>query len=107
VEETPPSSRKPSREWTLPSLGEINEFVLNVKQLEQSFKSLKPENEHLRADSARLQRQVDEQSGQLKVLLGFVHTSLRDQVEITAEKAAVRLFQQVMDRRSGPPVERR
>jgi hypothetical protein len=41
----------------------------------------------------RLQRQVDEQAGELKVLVTFVHSSLRDQIEGRAERAAIRVFE--------------
>ncbi len=106
MEETPPT-QKPPRDWPLPSWSKISEFVLNVIQLERSFKSLKAQNEQLTADLAQLQRQVDEQGGQLKVLLGFVQTSLREQMETSAEKAAARFFERLMDLKIDPPDEPR
>jgi hypothetical protein len=46
-----------------------------------------------------LQRQVDDQAGQLKVLVSFVQTSLRDQIEGRAERAVIN----VLNRLSGEP----
>ena len=39
-----------------------------------------------------LQRQLDDQSGQLKVLVSFVQTSLRDQIEGRAERAVINVL---------------
>jgi hypothetical protein len=42
----------------------------------------------------RLQRQVDEQAGEL--LVTFVNSSLRDQIEGRAERAAIRVFERLV-----------
>ena len=57
----------------------------------QSFRRRPAPENHGRPASriARPHRRVDEQAGQLKVLLTFVQGSLRDQVEAQAQKAAI------------------
>jgi hypothetical protein len=42
-----------------------------------------------------LQRQLDEQTGQLKVLLDFVNKALDERVESRAEEAAIRAFERM------------
>jgi predicted RNase H-like nuclease (RuvC/YqgF family) len=88
----PASDRPKAEEWKLPSWKKIGEFVANVMRLERSVETLKEENRKLEEQVSRLQRQA----GQLKVLLSFVHTSLRDQVETRAEGAAIRVFERLI-----------
>ncbi len=91
-----PSQKKPKTEWQFPSWKKIGEFVANVMQLERSVETLKEDNRKLQEQVSRLQRQADDQAGQLKVLLAFVHTSLRDQVETRAERAAIGVFERLI-----------
>jgi hypothetical protein len=56
----------------------------------------KERTKSLEAEVQRLQRQVDEQAGELKVLVTFVHSSLRDQIEGRAERAAIRVFERLV-----------
>ncbi len=77
----------------LPSLRKIGEFLANVLAIERSVESLRDRTKSLEAEVQRLQRQVDEQAGELKVLITFVHSSLRDQIEGRAERAAIRVFE--------------
>jgi chaperonin cofactor prefoldin len=58
----------------LPSLRKIGEFLANVLTLERSVDALKDRTQSLETEVQRLQRQVDEQAGKLKVT--FVHSSL-------------------------------
>ena len=58
-----------------------------VDALKDRAKSLEPE--------VQRQRQVDEQAGQLKVLVTFVHSSLRDHIEGRTERAAIRVFERL------------
>jgi predicted RNase H-like nuclease (RuvC/YqgF family) len=80
---------------SLPSLRKIGEFLANVLALERSVDALKDRTKNLEAEVQRLQRQVDEQAGELKVLVTFVHSSLRDQIEGRAERAAIRLIERI------------
>jgi predicted RNase H-like nuclease (RuvC/YqgF family) len=91
-----PAPEKPKLEWQLPSWKKIGEFVANVMRLERAVETLKEENRKLQEQVSRLQRHADDQAGQLKVLLSFVHTSLRDQVETRAEGAAIRVFERLI-----------
>ena len=84
-----------SKSLTFPSLRKLGEFLSNVLTLERSVDALKDRTKSLEAEVHRLQRQVDEQAGELKVLVTFVHSSLRDQVEGRAERAAIRVFERL------------
>jgi hypothetical protein len=95
----PPPEQSPGQskpEWQLPSWKKIGEFVANVMRLERSMETLKEDNRKLQEQVSRLQRQADDQAGQLKVLLSFVHTSLRDQVDTRAERAAIGVFERLI-----------
>lgn len=89
--------REPSKGkgLSLPSLRKLGEFLANVLTLERSVDALKDRTKALESEVRRLQRQVDEQAGELKVLVTFVHSSLRDQVEGRAERAAIRVFERL------------
>jgi chaperonin cofactor prefoldin len=80
---------------SLPTFRKIGEFLANVLTLERSVDALKDRTKSLEAEVQRLQRQVDEQAGELKVLVTFVHSSLRDQIEGRAERAAIRVFERL------------
>jgi chaperonin cofactor prefoldin len=61
---------------SLPSLRKIGEFLANVLTLERSVDALKDRTQSLETEVQRFQRQVDEQAGELRVLVTFVHASL-------------------------------
>lgn len=88
---------------SLPSLRKIGEFLANVLTLERSVDALKDRTRSLEAEVQRLQRQVDEQAGELKVLVTFVHSSLRDQIEGRAERAAIRVLERLASMQSDEP----
>jgi hypothetical protein len=78
---------------TLPSLRKLGKFLANVLTLERSVDALKDRAKSLEPEVQRLQRQVDEQAGELKVLVTFVHSSLRGQIEGRAERPTSRVFE--------------
>jgi CII-binding regulator of phage lambda lysogenization HflD len=80
----------------LPSLRKLGKFLANVLTLERSVDALKDRAKSLEAEVQRLQRQVDERAGELKVLVIFVNSSLRDQIEGRAERAAIRVFERLV-----------
>jgi hypothetical protein len=84
----------------LPSWKSVIEFVTAMADVRRTVDGLKGSNRSLREDVARLQRQVDEQTGQLKVLLGFVQNSLDDQIDRRASRAAAELFSQLISLRA-------
>jgi chaperonin cofactor prefoldin len=84
-----------SKSLSLPSLRKLGEFLANVLTLERSVDALKDRTKSLEAEVQRLQRQVDEHAGELKVLVTFVHSSLRDQIEGRAERAAIRVLERL------------
>jgi chaperonin cofactor prefoldin len=91
-----PGEEKSRIGWRLPSWKKIAEFVSSVGQLERSVNALEKKTKKLDEQVSRLQRQADDQAGQLKVLMTFVQTSLHDQVETRAEKAAIRVFERLI-----------
>jgi len=93
-----PPPEKPKTDFQLPSLKKIREFLFGVMRLEQSVEALKKENRKLQEQVSRLQEQVIEQGGQLKVLLHFVDRSVGDQVELRAEKAASQTVERLVAR---------
>jgi chaperonin cofactor prefoldin len=84
-----------SKGLSLPSLRKLGEFLANVLTLERSVDALRDRTKSLEVEVQRLQRQVDEQAGELKVLVTFVHSSLRDQIEGRAERAAIRVLERL------------
>lgn len=86
------------KELPPPSWKKIGEFLLNILQLERSVTRLQQENRELNERLLALQRQVDEQAGELKVLVGFVQTSLRDQIDTRAERAVVNVLERLIIR---------
>ena len=91
------SQQSPPTEWeqNLPSWRRVGEFIRNILRLERSVESLRVENKELDQRVAALQRQVDEQSGQLKVLLDFINKALDERVESRAEEASIRAFERM------------
>lgn len=108
TESTPPTTAPEQVEGdSLPTLRRIAEFIRNVLRLERNIESIKQENQFLKDRIETMQRQLDEQSGQLKVLVDFVTRSLDDKVAARAEEAAIRAFERMalaldLSRRIGP-----
>ena len=91
----PGTSQPKGPRFPLPSWNKLGEFLVNIMQLERSVEALKEQNKPLNSQVLSLQRQVDEQSGELKVLVSFVHTSLRDQIDARAERALVKVLERM------------
>jgi predicted RNase H-like nuclease (RuvC/YqgF family) len=85
------------KDWErdLPSWRRIGEFIRNILRLERSVEALKKENRELEQRVGTLQRQVDEQAGQLRVLSDFVSKALDERVESRAEEASIRAFERM------------
>ena len=98
IESDTPESPKTSgkKAFALPSWKSITDFVGTVFDLRRSVASLTESNKSLREDLNRLQRQSDDQAGQLKVLINFVHTSLNEQVDRRAAQTAADIVGQIM-----------
>ncbi len=93
---------KPDKTW-LPSAKKFGEFVLAVFQIQRSVETLQKDNKHLQEEIMRLQRQVDEQAGQLKIMQSFIQTAVLEQAARSAERAAMAVMQQFI--RVGPEAE--
>ncbi len=87
----------------LPSAKKFGEFVLADFQMQRSLETLKSQSKQLQDEVSRLQRQVDEQAGQLKSIQSFVQTAVYEHVDRRAERAAMAVMQQFV--RVGPEAE--
>ncbi len=103
TEPPPESSTDAGKGWSLPSWQKIGEFVANVFQLERSVETLKGQNKQLQGEVSRLQRQVDEQAGQLKAIMALIDTTIRERTAVQAEQAAIRIVGQLLAFRSDEP----
>jgi hypothetical protein len=74
----------------------IGEFLKNVLRIERSVEGLRNENKFLRERLETMQRQLDQQTGQLLVLSEFVTKALDDRVAAKADEAAVRAVDRIM-----------
>lgn len=94
----PPSSqpKSPQKDWVFSTWKRISEFVADVFQLKRSIATLTEQNNRFEGEIKRLQRQVDELSGQVKVLVDFVQTSLHNEIETRAERAAISLIDRLI-----------
>jgi hypothetical protein len=69
-------------------LRRIGEVIRTILGLVESVAQLKEKNDALAAKVEELRREVDQQSGQIRVLLEFVRGALNDRVDQRAEAAA-------------------
>jgi hypothetical protein len=69
-------------------LRRIGDVVKTIFSLVEAVSQLKAENELLMKEISELRREVDEQAGQVKVLIEFVRSALEDRMERRAEAAA-------------------
>jgi regulator of replication initiation timing len=104
-EPPPPQAKTQQKEWVFATWKKISEFVADVVHLKRSVATLTEQNKRLDEEIARLQRQVDEQGGQIKVLVEFVQTSLRNEIETRAERAALSLIDRLIALRDEGPQE--
>lgn len=91
-----PPKKPQDKTFPLPSWKKIAEFVVGVFQLQRSVKKLEEQNEALRAQIERLQRQSDEQAGQLRTILHLIESTVHERAARTAEQAAVRAIQKLL-----------
>jgi hypothetical protein len=99
-----PPAKSGRQDWVFATWKKISEFVADVVHLKRSVATLTEQNKRMDDEIARLQRQVDEQGGQLKVLIEFVQTSLRNEIETRAERAAISIIERlIVLREEGPP----
>jgi hypothetical protein len=81
----PPAPRGPN---VVPMLRRLGEAVRTIIGLVHSVEQLKNRNDVLTTKVDELQRKIDQQAGQLEVLLRFVSGALDDKIEKRAEAAA-------------------
>lgn len=98
TESLPPhqSGSAGEEKWPAPSWRKVAEFVTGVFQLQRSVDQLKKDNERLRSEVSRLQRLTDEHTGQLKIMMTLLETTVNERAVRTAENAAARVVQQLL-----------
>lgn len=78
------------------SIRKIGEFLANTLRLERDVTNLKEKVKKLEVQVSAMQRQADEQSGQMKQLGAFVHSALNERIDARAEQAAMHLFKRLL-----------
>lgn len=78
------------------SLTKIAAFISNMFRLDRDVTTLTEKCKRLEEKTAQMQRQLDEQSGQLKQLSQFLHDTLYDRIDTRAEKAALGLIENIL-----------
>jgi hypothetical protein len=85
------------------SLKKVGEFIGNVIRLERDVAGRTDRCRKLEDMTTRMQRQIDEQTGQLKQLSGFLHETLLERIDTRAERAALDLIESIWEVASGSP----
>lgn len=86
---------KKAKDW-FPSFSKMRDFVLGVLQLQRSIETLREQNKVLAGEVKALQRQFDEQSGELKTIKHFIETAINDRAARSGEQAAFALIEKIM-----------
>ena len=81
-------SPAPRKQNVVPMLRRIGEVIRTVFGLVDSLEQLKGKNDVLTAKVDELRREVDQQAGQVRVLMEFVRSALDDRVEKRVQAAA-------------------
>ena len=106
----PPESES-SKPFPLPSWKKVSEFIVGVFQLQRSVKTLEEQNRKIQERVERMQRQLDEQAGQLKTILFLIESTVHERAARTAEDAAVKVVRQFLafrgEEAAGEPREER
>lgn len=100
---TPEGGKEQKFPFSLKSLGE---FFRRLLQLEGTVGALKEENKQIRKDLIAIQRQLDEQNGQLAIL-AVVRMATSAQVEATAKIAAINAVETFVGARNATTSERK
>jgi hypothetical protein len=90
-----PEKSTETTSW-LPSPKKWGEFVLSAIQIQRTVESLKADNAKLTDEVRRLQRQIDEQAGQLKTIQTFIQSSVYENAARSGERAALVLIEQMI-----------
>lgn len=86
---------KKAKDW-FPSFSKMRDFVLGVLQLQRSIETLREQNKVLSSELKALQRQFDEQSGELKTIKHFIETAINERAARSGEQAAFALIEKIM-----------
>ena len=91
-----------SESWSIKRAGD---FLKNILDLEANVSQLQKENAQLRDEVGRLQRLVDEHSGQLRVRVGALNSTLENRVTLAAQKAAIDTAVRLLGDQSEKPTD--
>ena len=106
VEPGPSTTNESGKESKFPlSLKSLGEFFKRLLQLEGTVGALKDENKQIRKDLIAIQRQLDEQNGQLDSCRIRAHGTAA-QVEATAKLTAINAVQSILGARNNATSER-
>jgi hypothetical protein len=100
----PPAPRGPN---VVPMLRRLGEAVKTIIGFVHSVEQLKSRNDVLTAKVDELQRTIDQQSGQVEVLLRFVTGALDDKIEKRAEAAARAVVAELEKKRRKKPTSKK
>jgi energy-coupling factor transporter ATP-binding protein EcfA2 len=93
----PKGGEEEAKGWKIPSLSRFGEYIKKLLELEGTVASLKAENKQIRKELGAVSQQVNEQSGQLKVLADFVRMATNAQVEAVAAKTAMKTVESMVE----------
>ena len=91
----------------VPMLRRLGEAVKTIIGLVNSVEHLKSRNDALATKVDELQRKVDQQAGQVEVLLRFVIGALDDRIEKRAETAARAAVAELDKKRRKKPTDKK
>jgi len=92
----PGESEEEDKGWKIPSFRRLGDFFKRLLELEGTVSSLREENKQMRKELNAVQHQLNEQSGQLRVLAEFVKMATSAQVEATATKSAIKTVESIL-----------
>jgi predicted transcriptional regulator len=75
--------------------GKAWEWAKNILTLERKVADLEKRNRELTAQVEKLQEQMIEQTGQLKIMVEFIKSAIDDKVALRAEEAVVRTLERI------------
>jgi hypothetical protein len=102
-ESATPSPSEPSSDenGSQLSLKKLGDMLIGFVQIQRNVEKLQKDNARLQAQVDRLQRICDDQSGQLKVIMRLIESTVNERAVRNSEEASLRLVQQYLALRFG------
>lgn len=92
----PPESGPPRGGSWFPSPKTVGTFVLDVFRMQRTVAELRQKNSDLQQHLLRLQRQVDEQAGQIAIIRDFIGRSVNETAARSGERAAMQAIKAIL-----------